>query len=84
MLKAGNSTDVPSSVDVSRESFLKYRDGWKLYRSLGRHDGAGNWIPPISFTEAIEMPAEMLNVFQELDHFLAQMQRHQAAKRGNK
>lgn len=83
MLKAGTSSDVPSSVEISHESFLKYRDAWKLYRSLGHYDSGGAWVPPISFTEAVEMPAEMLNVFQELDHFLAQMQRHLAAKKGN-
>jgi hypothetical protein len=71
-------------VAFGEADFLQYRDAWTLYRRLGHYDSGGAWVPPISFTEALEMPKTMLAVFQELDHFLSQMQKHQAAKQGKK
>jgi hypothetical protein len=74
---------VPATVDISRSEFLQHREAWKLYRSLGHYqDGA--WVPPISFLEAVTLPKAMLDVFQELDHFLSQMQKHQMKKQGKK
>lgn len=75
---------MPSTVDFSETDFLKYRDAWKLYRSLGHYDSGGAWVPPISFREALDMPKAMLDVFQELDHFLGQMQKYQAKRQGKK
>lgn len=74
---------MPSTVDFNEAAFLKYRDAWKHYRSMG-HYADGAWVPPISFVEALALPAEMMTVFQELDHFLSQMQKHQAKKQGKK
>jgi hypothetical protein len=82
MLKHKAGDDVPSEVDISREDFMKYRDGWKLWRAVGRYDGNGSWIPQISFKEAAELPKAMLDVFQELDFFLAQMQKYMAKQQG--
>lgn len=65
------------------DDFLKYRDGWKLWRALGHYtDGA--WVPPVSFVEAAALPKAMLDVFQELDFFLEQMKKHQAKKQGKR
>jgi hypothetical protein len=71
---------VPSAVEFSHEDFLKYRETWLLWRSLGRYDGNGSWVAPLSFPEAIDLPKAMLDVFQELDHFFEQMKKHQAKK----
>lgn len=70
---------MPSTVSFSEEAFLKYRDAWKAYRSLGHYDGE-SWVSPLSFKEAMEMPREMLEVFQELDFFLEQMKKQMKAR----
>lgn len=75
---------MPSTVDFSEEDFYRYRDAWKLWRSVGHYDSGGAWVPPVSFQEAAEMPRVMLDVFQGLDHYLSQMQKHQAKKQGKK
>jgi hypothetical protein len=84
MFKNVGGADIPSTVEFSEEGFRKYREAWKRYRSLGHYDGNGNWVPPLSFVEALQLPAEMLAVFQGLDQFLEQMKRHHAKKQGLK
>ncbi len=73
-------------MEFSHEDFLKYRELWKtLWRPLGRYDGNGNWVPPVSFSEARELPQGMLIVFQELDFFFEQMKKQfNDKKRGAK
>ncbi len=67
-------------VDFSHADFLKYRELWKnLWRLLGHYDSNGNWVAPVSFAEARQLPQAMLNVFQELDHFLEQMKKYRTA-----
>jgi hypothetical protein len=74
-------SDVPSQVDFTLEAFYRYRDEWLLYRSLGHETDAGAWVSPLSFSEVLSMPKEKIDVFQGLDHFFAQMQKHNAKKK---
>ena len=79
LFKNSSSNDVPSTVSFDLEEFLSYRDEWVLWRETGRYDGNGNWVVPVSFYEAIDMPERKLVVFQELDRFLEQMKKYRAA-----
>jgi len=84
LFKNTDSDDVPSTVDFSREDFLSYRDAWLRYHSIGRYDSNDVWVSPISFVEAMELPAAMLDVFHQLDYFFAQMRKQYFKKRGTK
>lgn len=76
-----SGSDVPSTVDFTLEAFHKYKRDWLLYRSLGHKTDGGMWVSPLSYEYARGAPKEMLDVFQGLDYFLAQMEKKRAKKK---
>jgi len=59
--------------------FLEHRDNWILWRSLG-HEVEGQWVAPVSFKEAQEMPKKMLDTFLTLDNYFGKMSKQWAKK----
>lgn len=58
----------PSEVDLSLENFEKYKSKWLKYRRAGSRDAAGNFISPISYLEAEQLPKSMMDTFHELNY----------------
>lgn len=57
------------------ENFTRYKDAWLRYRQIGNFDANGNFMSPISFLEAEQLPKVMMDTFNELDHLYAIAQR---------
>ncbi len=53
-----------------------------MWRNLGRVDGNGAWVAPVSFVEAQQLPDNMLSVFLALDNLTAKMAKQKAKKKG--
>lgn len=81
LFRVEQSDDVPGSTEIQLADFLAYRSLWMLYRSMGRYDGNGNWVKPISFVEAARLPKRMISTFLDLDDFFERMKRHNDKKR---
>jgi hypothetical protein len=71
---------MPAALTVPFQDYLKYRRAWVLYRNLGSYDHNGNFHPPISFYEGLYLPQKMLDVFFELDIWIARLMK-QAKKK---
>lgn len=73
---------VPNTTDIRMADFLKYRDLWLLYRSVGRYDSNGAWVRPISFLDAARIPKRMMDTFLDMDSFYEHVKRDQEKKKG--
>jgi len=71
---------LPQFLEFEYDDFLRHRDDWLLWRNLGHVDTNGAWIAPVSFTEAQQLPAKMLNVFFSLDNLVEKMMKQKADK----
>lgn len=74
-------SDIPSSVDFTQEIFDKYKSLWLLWRALGHETDSGRWVAPLSFSEALRFPKQMIDFFLDMDGFLGRMKIHNEKKR---
>ncbi len=81
LFESGTGNALPRFFEFSYEEFLRYKDDWLLWRNLGRVDGNGAWIAPVSFVEAQQLPDNMLSVFFALDNMVAKMAKQEAKKK---
>lgn len=89
MLLSKPNDDLPGieEFEIDYSDFLKYRDDWKLWRSLGHFTDSGAWVAPVSFQEAQALPMDMIQVFFTLDNLLERMQNNkkkQSQSKGKK
>ena len=79
-----SSDDLPLVYEIDQDSFQKYRGNWLLYRNLGRYDGNGNFVPPVSFLEARQLPKEETDFYFEMDDIMKKKLAQLAKKKANR
>ena len=60
--------------------FHKYKAGLLLYRSCGSFDANGNFIRPVDFLQARQLPKEEIDIYFQLDDFLVILQKESKNK----
>ncbi|GIK43988.1 MAG: hypothetical protein BroJett011_78210 [Chloroflexota bacterium] len=75
-MEGGAASDaLPQFLEFEFADYVRYKDNWIVWRSLGHVDANGTWVAPVSFTEALRLPAKMLEVFFYLDDLVDKMAR---------
>lgn len=74
---------VPNEIGLTLENFERYKKRWiNNWRAIGHHDANGNFVVPVSFTEARTMPRSEIDTYLELDALFSILQNE--AKKNDK
>jgi len=68
-------TAIPVAIDMDINKFHKYKAGWLFYRSCGSFDASGNFVRPIDYLQARQLPKEEIDIYFQLDDFLVILQK---------